>query len=431
MKYVSAPYWWDDAPREQMDDVELCDKLDAVVIGAGYSGLCTALSLARGGVSVIVVDAEFIGYGASTRNGGMVGPSFHKLGVAGLKNKFGNDRANAMLKESVGFVDFMENFLKAEEIDAKFSRTGRFRGALKPAHFDAMAHELEILKQATNINARMISKSEQSAETGSPLFHGGIVYDYDGCLHPAKYHDGLVQRAIDAGVLIAPETAVTDIEKTPAGFIVKTTRGNIRTFQVAVCTNGYTKPVTKDLRRRVLPIRSAMIATEPLPADLMKTVMPKGRMYGDSRRLVAYYRPSPDGSRILFGGRASGLDDNPKANIRDLRASMLEVYPQLSDIGISHVWSGRVAYTFDHVPHLGRFGGGKDDGLFYAMGYCGSGVARSSYFGTKLGLKMLGKEEGATAFDDLPFETRPLYNGNPWFMPAMLTWHRIADKLRL
>jgi glycine/D-amino acid oxidase-like deaminating enzyme len=155
------------------------------------------------------------------------------------------------------------------------------------------------------------------------------------------------------------------------------------------------------LRRRILPIRSAMIATEQLAPSLIKQLMPKGRLYGDSRRFVAYYRPLLEGTRLLFGGRASGLKDDPQANAGELKASMCQVYQELAEEAISHVWSGLVAYTFDHAPHLGQYSGGTMDGEFYAMGYCGSGVARASYFGTKLGFKMLGAEQGKTAFDDL------------------------------
>jgi glycine/D-amino acid oxidase-like deaminating enzyme len=175
-----------------------------------------------------------------------------------------------------------------------------------------------------------------------------------------------------------------------------------------------------------LPIRSSLIATEELDPGLMDELMPTRRMYGDSRRVMAYYRPSPDGKRILFGGRATSAD-KPLANARKLRVSMLDVFPALEKTRITHSWSGLVAYAFDHVPHLGQH-----DGLWYAMGYCGSGVARASYFGTKLGHKMLGNtEEGATAFDDLPLETKPLYTGNPWFMSPIIQWHRMLDRLGL
>jgi glycine/D-amino acid oxidase-like deaminating enzyme len=167
-----------------------------------------------------------------------------------------------------------------------------------------------------------------------------------------------------------------------------------------------------------------MIATRPLAPEVLQRLVPKDRVLGDSRRVVAYYRSSPDGKRLLFGGRATGTGDNPRANARDLRRLMLQVFPELAATGISHSWSGLVAYTFDHAPHIGMSGG-----LHFAMGYCGSGVARASYFGHKLGHKMLGSADGATAFDDLPFETRPLYTGNPWFLPALLHWHRLADRM--
>ena len=424
----NAPFWWEEAPRPAREARGLPANIEVAVIGAGYSGLNTALVLARHGVNVAVFEAGQLGGGASTLNGGMVGPSFHKLGVMGLKNKFGTDRAHAILKESLGFIDYLEGFLNDENIDADFSRVGRFRGALKPAHFDAMASELELLKQTIGVSGEMVPQSDQRSETASQLFHGGIVYHDDAGLHPAKYHDGLVRRVREAGVKIYAETQVVDFIKSGTGLILTTSRGGVRqevkAEQVAVCTNGYTGKVAPALRRRVLPLRSAMIATEQLPAELISRLMPKKRLYGDSRRLVAYYRPSPDGTRILFGGRASGLNDDPKANLRELKQALVQVYPELEKVGVSHVWSGLVAYTFDHTPHLGRMGN-----AWYAMGYCGSGVARSSYFGRKLGLKIIGSPEGATSFDDLEFKSHPLYFGNPWFMPWVLGWHRIADTL--
>ena len=426
-----APFWWEDSPRPNADEIELPQKTDIAVIGGGYSGLSAALVLARGGATVTVFEAGVLGAGASTLNGGMVGPSFHKLGVVGLEKKYGLTKANEILQESIRFVDYLENFLTTEGIDADFKRTGRFRGALRPNHYDDMARQLEILQKSLSIEGKMLSKADLHQETGSSLFCGGSIYPQDGRLHPAKYHDGLVQVARKAGVIIAAKTAVIGLTKTASGFSVKTARGDVQATQIAVCTNGYTGPLTHDLRRRIIPLRSAMIATAPIAPELMKQLMPKGRVYGDSRRLVTYYRPSPDGRRILFGSRASSLKDNPEANIHNLHASLTEVFPQLANVEITHTWSGLVAYTFDHVPHIGQFSEGKLKGMFYAMGYCGSGVARSTYFGSKLGLKMLGDPNSKTAFDDLTFETKPFYNGKPWFMPAVFAWHRLADRFGL
>ena len=356
----------------------------------------------------------------------MLGPSFHKLGVKGLKSHYGADRTHGILRESIGFVGFMEALLEEENIDCDFRQVGRFRGASRPSHYEHMARELEAQQEATGIDAEMLPKQRVREEIGTDRFHGGVRYQIDGGLHPGKYHDGLVRVIRESGCVLAEKTEVTGIERMADGFRVATSNGVVRAGQVAICTNGYTGKVTPWFRRRVLPIRSSIIATEELAPELMDDLMPTRRMYGDSRRVMAYYRASPDGKRILFGGRASSADD-PLTNAGLLRQSMLDVFPQLDKTHITHSWSGLVAYAFDHVPHLGKHGD-----LYYAMGYCGSGVARASFFGTRLGHKMLGNdEEGRTAFDDLPFTTRPFYTGNPWFMSSIIQWQRLLDRIGL
>lgn len=422
---VLSPYWWEAAPRPAVEDVDLPRRVDVAIVGAGFSGLHAALTLARAGKSVLVLEAEQLGYGASTRNGGMVGPSFHKLGVLGMKQAFGEARANEILKLSLDFVEFIDGFLKEEGIDCQFKRNGRFRGAMRPEHFETMKRQLDTLHAACGVEGHLVERADQLEETGSDLFHGGIIYETDGGLHPGLYFDGLVDLVRKAGATVVAGAPVDDIRRVAGGFDLTCPKGTIRAEQVAICTNGYTGALSPQFRRRILPIRTAMIATEPLAPEVMDRLFPKDRVCNDSRRIVAYYRRSPDGSRVLFGGRATGHREAPLANAQLLRRQLLEIFPDLGEARISHGWSGLVAYTFDHVPHLGQM-----DGLYYAMGYCGSGVARASYFGRKLGHKMLGQaEEGATPFDDMPFKGRPLYNGTPWFMPALLSWHRLADRL--
>lgn len=417
------PYWWQDAPRPAATINEQPKKVDVAVVGAGYTGLNAALVLARAGLSVTVFEAGQIGEGASSRNGGMIGPSFHKLGIDGLRAKYGQERTDGIIRESLGFAGYLERFLETEGINAEFVRNGRFRGALKPQHYDDMQRQLETLQRACGVKGFMVSQKDQATETGSKRFFGGVVYDTDGGLHPAKYLNGLSKRAMEAGAALMPQTPVNKIERISSGYRITTPKGVTLADHVAICTNGYTTHSFAGLRRRVLPLRSAMIATAPIEPALMDRLMPNKRVYGDSRRIVAYYRPSPDGTRILFGGRATGLREDAKSNAAQLRASMIEIYPELRNVPIDNVWSGLVAYTFDHAPHIGQ-----RDGLFYAMGYCGSGVARASYFGNKLGYKILGNSEGLTAFDDLSFNSKLFYTGNPWFMPAVLNWHRLADR---
>ena len=184
------PYWWEAAPRNtEADQKPLDQTTDVAVIGGGYTGLSTALVLARAGVRVTLFEAGCLGEGASSRNGGMVGPSFHKLGIAGLKAAYGATKTSEILKESLGFVGFLEDFINSEKIDAEFKRVGRFRGALKPAHYDQMERQLEGLRQETGLKGHMVSAKDQHEETGSARFCGGLVYDQDGGLHPGKYYD--------------------------------------------------------------------------------------------------------------------------------------------------------------------------------------------------------------------------------------------------
>jgi glycine/D-amino acid oxidase-like deaminating enzyme len=419
----AEPYWWEEAPRDEREPPELPAEVDALIVGSGFSGLGAARVLARAGQSVLVCESGVVGFGASTRNGGMLGPSFHKLGMQGLIAHYGERRTYEILNESIGIVGFMNRLIEEEKIDCGYQRTGRFRGASRPSHYDSLAREIDRQIAATGMKAELIPRSRVREEIGTDRFFGGIRYEMDGGLHPGKFHDGLVQVVREAGGIVAGRTAVSRIESVGPGFHVETSRGAVAAGQVAICTNGYTGQSTPWFRRRVLPIRSSIIATEALDPDLMDRLMPTRRMYGDSRRLMAYYRPSPDGTRILFGGRASSRDD-ARVNARKLRASMVDVFPELVRTRITHSWSGLVAYAFDHVPHLGRH-----DGIWFAMGYCGSGVGRATYFGTKLASKMLGDEgAGRTAFDDLPLETKPFYTGNPWFMSPIIQWHRLLDR---
>ena len=423
------PIWWefpewDQRPKPRPD---IPAKLDVAIIGAGFTGLNAALVLARAGVRVAVFEAGEFGTGASSRNGGMVGPSFHKLGVQGMTRQFGAEVTKQILVESIGFVDHLEQFLDAEGIKADFKRTGRLLGARKPADLERYKQMLSTLQTACDVQGHIVDKADMASEIGSEHYAGGLVFPTDGGLNPAKYLAGLANRVQSAGVEIYPETPVQRIRRDAQGYRLTTPRGDLHAGEIAVCTNGYTGKPFGALRRRILPLRSAILATEPLPGPLMNQLFPRRRMHGDSRRLVAYYRPSPDGTRLLMGGRAVGLQERPAANERLLRHIMLEIFPQLESVETTHVWSGLVAYTFSHAPHIGKL-----DGVHFAMGYVGSGVARASYFGHKLGYKILGETaKGETAFDRLTFDTKPFYTGNPWFLPALVKWQSVLDRFRL
>jgi glycine/D-amino acid oxidase-like deaminating enzyme len=231
-------------------------------------------------------------------------------------------------------------------------------------------------------------------------------------------------RAAAAGADFRSHCAVEAVARTPSGFDVRTARGTVRARQVLVATNGYTGTFAPWHRRRVLPIGSYIIATERLETARVERLIPGGRNIGDTRRVVVYFRPSPDGRRILFGGRAAARETDVTRCVPRLRQMLSEVFPELARVKISSAWMGLVAFTFDTMPHLG-----EREGIYHCMGYCGQGVPMSVYYGRKIGLTIAGRQGGESALMNLPFETRPLYTGNPWFLPAAVAWYRLLDRL--
>jgi glycine/D-amino acid oxidase-like deaminating enzyme len=244
-------------------------------------------------------------------------------------------------------------------------------------------------------------------------------------VHPALFHRGLLQCARTAGALVAGHTPVTAVRREANPFIIETARGNIGATAVIATTNGYTGRTTPALARRLVAIPSFLIATETLGADRVRSLIPNGRMIVETRDKHLYYRPSPDGARIVLGGRAAlhpiSLDEAAEWLMKELRA----IFPTLAGTRVSHVWTGNVAMTRSDLPGIGQ-----RDGIWFALGCNGSGVALMPYLGHKVALKLLGRPDGKTAFDDIPFPAVPLYNGTPWFRPLMTWWFRARDRLR-
>jgi glycine/D-amino acid oxidase-like deaminating enzyme len=426
-QFRNAPYWHDTV-EPLTDEVSstpdaLPANVEVAVIGAGFTGLSAALELVRGGRDVIVLDKEGPGGGCSSRNGGLIGPSYHKLGLDGLAASHGVERMHNVLAESRDSLEFLVEFITNEGIDCDLRRSGRFRGADRPQHYEDLAREVEDLQSAVGLDADMVPRAEQRAEIGSDAYYGGAVYHRDGHLNPGKYVVGLAKRVHAAGARIAGNAEVTAIRREADGFVLSIGERKLIAKQVLVATNGYTPRALGWFRRRILPIRSAIVSTEAVEPALIRELSPKDRCLGGCSRLMLYYRPSSDGTRMVFGGRAFHLDDRPAAYTQDLHQQLVRIFRQLDGVRLSHGWSGTVAYTFDHVPHLGQ-----QDGLFYAMGYCGSGVGRSTFYGHKVALKIMDDPRGATSLDDLPFKTKPFYNGTPWFLPAVLRWHSLMDR---
>lgn len=418
-----TPWWWEAAPPRAQSETALPASADVAIIGAGYTGLSAALTLARAGRDVVVIDAEAPGYGASTRNGGQCGTGNQKFTAAQLIANHGENKARALVTEGLAMLRHLGEFIEAEGIDCHFARVGRFRGAAIPRHYEELAADMQAMRKLAGVESHMVPRAEQHAEVGSDFYHGGAVLPNDGSLHPALYHRGLLQRAEAAGARVIGHTPVVGVVEESAHVSVSTSRGRLQARSVLAATNGYTDAALSPLTRRIVPIGSAIIATEPLDPERVRRLMPKNRVVGSSSRIYHYMRLCTQGRRFLWGGRIKGASlPQDAGGFLHLYQDMVRVFPELAGTRITHCWSGYVAYTHDVFPHLGN-----RDRIYYAMGYCGTGVVRSTYFGHKVALKILGDGEGRTAFDDLEFRNYPVHFLARPLVPVVTEWYRLRD----
>ena len=405
------------------EDSAIPTSTDVLVIGSGYTGLHCALQTARAGRHTTVIDAQDLGWGCSSRNGGQISGEI-KPDYDELNRRYGSAEARALILEARTALEWLGEFVDQQGIECDYRRCGRFVAAHSPRQFEKLVASARQQIPGLEREQRIVDPREQASEIDSDYYHGGMVIDSHCSLDPAKYQAGLAELARASGAQLIAHCEATNIERNAQGFRVSTVRGVIQARDLVIATNGYSGSLAPWQRRRVIPIGSYMLATEAMAPERAAQLMPRDRVFSDTRRIVVYFRRSPDGRSLLFGGRVSVFESDPVKSLPALRQEMLRIFPQLEDVRISHTWMGFVGYTFDTLPHLG-----KEDGIYYAMGYCGSGICLASYLGNRLGLQLLGREEGACAFDKPHFQTRPLYSGKPWFLAPSVRYYQLLDRL--
>lgn len=419
----TTPYWWEAAPPSDLPVSPLSPTCDVAIVGAGYTGLSAAITLARAGRSVVVLDKMRPGEGASTRNGGIASGNL-RLSFAEMIKRFGMERAKALQSEAKAAREDLAQFLRTEPIQCSYVMTGRFGGASTAGQYEGLAREAELLAQHLGVEAYAVPKSEQRAALGTDYYHGGMVRMDIGGLDPAKLHAGMLKLAADAGAAVQGGTAVLGVARSGETYTVTTSRGTITARDVIIGTNGYTDASDPWLRRRLVPVSSAIIATAPISPNLMATLMPRKFMCVETRKLHYYYRPSPDSTRILFGGRGASLTESREQAMQRLKRALTDIFPELEATDVTHSWHGHVAMNRDMIPRIFQ-----RDGMHYAAGYCGSGVVWARWAGQKVALQVLGRQEGQSALDFRPPKAIPFYNGKPWFMPAFFAWYEMQDRM--
>ena len=419
-----APYWLDSAPVfTGATPGPISGKVDVAIIGGGFTGLSAALALARRGASVAVLEAERVCGAASGRNGGHCNNGFSP-GLGAVAARHGLPRAVALYRAFDAAVDRVERLVAEEAIDCDFTRTGKIKLAVKPAHYQAMQASLDMLHQA-DPEAVLVPPARIRDEVGSAAYHGGIVMPKSAQLHVGRFGHGLAVAAARAGARIHEDARVTAMTRLRGrAHRLTTSRGTLEAEQVLLAA-GASPQSPFFFRRRLIPIGSFIIATAPLSPEQARSIMPTRRNAVTSAHVGHYFRLTAD-DRLIFGGRtrfALSGPDSDQISGRMLQAQLKERFPQIADMAITHCWGGRVDLTRDRLPRAG-----EQDGLHYALGYSGHGVQMSVSMGQTMAAVISG-EAVENPLAGLPWPAVPGHFGPAWFMPLVGAWYRLKDRI--
>jgi glycine/D-amino acid oxidase-like deaminating enzyme len=435
---IQRPYWWDTVdpvgnnafarPRDvrlTTDDGERVDGLDGrdvVIVGGGYTGLAAARRLAKSGASVLVVDREAIGWGASSRNGGQVLTGL-KLDPATLVGKYGEARARQLFDAGNDAIAHLEAVIAEERIACGFERRGHVQAAWKASHFDGFRAEQSLLARAFNHRVELISRADQRTEIGSDAYFGALVDEQSAALNPAQYVVGLANAARRAGACLRGGVEVNRIRRERQRWSLDTSAGLVSARDVLIATNGYSGPIVPKVQRQFVPIGSYIVATRPLDEADARTILPKGRVAFDSKNFLYYFRLTAD-RRLLFGGRAEFTPPSPASVGRaadTLQRGMTAIFPQLCGVDIEYAWGGNVAFTRDQMPHAGQL-----DGVYFSGGYSGHGIAPATRLGDLIARRMAGESVRDPLLES-ECGAVPYHRGWPWFMPLAGAYFKVKD----
>lgn len=426
----TTPFWWEEAEPQHGERRFDTTRCSVLIIGSGYTGLSAAITLAEAGqTDVMVVDAMRIGEGASSRNGGQIGNAA-KFTLAQATARFGEKRAKEIMEDYGSSMNFMIQRARSLKDSIDLNMAGNVVGAHTRKDM-AKLHELRgRLPPDERDNFEIIDEGQIHRVLKTDIYRGAMVRHDHGTIHPAKYVRALANRARELGVRIftgwrykgaqkSSQYHVASLENVQDRSIVE-----IQADKILLGMNGYVGPEVPWLRQRTIPVQSYMIATEEMPFDLLETLIPKNRAVGDTKHILYYFRRSPDGRRILFGGRARFRNATEKEGAEGLRRFMEHTFPETRGVRLSHAWHGNVCFAYDFCSHGGRM----EDGIYYQSCCNGGGISNQTYLGHRIAEYMLGLPNTDRGTIGSHFPRLYFYNGHPWFLPMVGTWYRFLDK---
>jgi len=418
-KYTAEP-----GPSLRMLETDL--SADVAIIGGGYSGLSAAHALQQRGIEPVVLEARIVGWGASGRNGGVVSAKY-RLSFPAMAKAYGLETARCMHAIAHESLDAVEELIADLAIPRpQFERTGNMRCAHTQRALDALIAEAHWLRsELKDDSCSVLSRAELAAELGSDAFVGGVLHRQAGTIHPLNYVRGMAAGLTARKVQIFENSPVIRLLREPAGVVVETPGARVRARQVLIATEAYSElsAATGQVNRNVIPFRSAIIATERMPAHLQAKLLTARRGYSETRRMMKWFR-KVDG-RFVFGGRGAFGQQDTASSFESLRRAMTTLFPDLEGLAIEFQWSGLVGMTFNQLPRVGRI----DDRTYAAFGYNGVGIAMATLLGRYAGRLMTGESPELGLLDASRQKPVPFHSLRTPGVRMVAGWYQMLDAL--
>lgn len=425
----TTPFWWEEAEPQHGERAPGGD-CNVLIVGSGYSGLSAAITLAEAGeTGIVVIDSLRIGEGASSRNGGQIGNA-PKFTEARAIARFGERRGREVMEDYARSMPFMLSRGATLKDPFDLNIAGNVLGAHSRKDMAELRQMRDRLPPAERQNLEILDEMQMPRVLKTSIYRGAMVRHDHGTIHPAKYVRALANRARDLGARIVTGWRYTGARRGEGGHVARLAAvqggepAEIRAGRILLAMNGYVGPEVPWLRKRTIPVQSYMIATEEMPFDLLESLIPGNRAVADTKHILYYFRRSPDGRRILFGGRARFRTSTEEQGAVGLRRFMEHTFPETRGVGLTHAWLGNVCFAYDFCSHGGRM----EDGVYYVSCCNGGGISNQTHLGHRIAEYMLGRPGTDRGVIGSAFPRLWFYNGTPWFLPMVGTWYRFLDR---
>lgn len=396
---------------------------DVAIIGGGFCGLNAALALAKNGKKVCVLESAGLGFGASGRSGGQVNMGLN-LGPDALIARFGDEKGKRLVEAVTRVPDTVFNLINEHQLNCDPVQTGWVQGAVNSHFLDKQTLAQQDFER-NGFSMDLLDKKQIEGMTGTDTFVGGTFNSRAGSLHPLSYTRELARVAIQFGADIFTHSPVKQLQQTSEGWQLKSDEGELNCGQVLVCTNGYTGELITGLAKKIVPVRSILIASEPLSDNLRKTILPNQVTLVDKRSLILYFRYDRNG-RLCIGDHGPMRDAFTKSDFDNLKKRVLDVFPQLSNTRWDYHWGGRIAITKDSLPFIEQLA----PGMWAGMGYNGRGVGMGTVVGQTLAQLAMGQPPDETNFPVTQAKQFALHKFHKVGVLMNIKWFELSDYLR-